>query len=402
MKWLKEILGINIQEEKLQIIEDTVTRISKEVKQEKKFEKILSIISYEIIPKSFNSNFELVDPLDTSIKLFSFNTITDVSSIKKNKIDTNTKSFLRVLGSSMPELTSNTLLANSYRFVFPQGMSGEVMKMASGQGTAIMQGGKILTHGSYVLNMAVAAPLMAASLGSMIIKQHYLAKINANLDEINQKVSQLLELEFIKKQSKIESIIYFLEKAHIDFPIIENNKEYRNAILTNLVKTNIEIFELIQFYKKSLKFIEKEKTHVNKLNLEYFMALHTLFYFGKLLEFKYANEYNELLINNLKASFEELIKQTNRFLNENRTEIDKQILNVNFSYWDWYQNKKKKKENLFSNLSSTKSLVDIITEEHKQKAQEINLELSKFQKNISRKQEFIIEDGELYEVLGYN
>jgi len=120
------------------------------------------------------------------------------------------------------------------------------------------------------------------------------------------------------------------------------------------------------------------------------------------LEFKYANEYNEVLINNLKASFEELIKQTNRFLNENRTEIDKQILNVNFSYWDWYQNKKKKKNDLHLELSKTRSLVDFITEEHKQKAQEINLELSEFQKNISRKEEFIIEDGELYEVLGYN
>lgn len=370
------------QEQKLSNIEIEVAKISKEV-----------------IPESFNPNYELVDPLDTSIKLFSFNTVKEVSSIKKNKIDTNTKSFLRVFASSIPKLTSNVLLANSYRFVFPQGMSGDVMKMASGQGTAIMQGGKILTHGSYVLNMAVAAPLMAVSISSIIIRQHYLAKINANLDEINQMVSQLLELEFIKKQSQIESIIYFLEKAHNDFRIIEHNKEYRNAILTNLVRTNIEIFELIQFYKKSLKFIDNKNSKPNELNLKYYIVLHQLFYQGKLLEFKYANEYNKMLIGNLRSSIIDLVKNANKFLKENIKEIDIQISKVNISFLDWFLNKKQKKEKESLDYKKTKSIVDQIIEIQNIEAKKITLELTEFQNNIIQKKEFFIENGELFEVL---
>lgn len=430
MKWLKKKLGLDKQEEQIEKLIDLSNQFIKKNKnleskyqnsskrldqyilnhsernkdQDQKLQDIkknLSSISEELSPskKSFNPNFELVDPLNTKVKLFSFERVTDVSVIKKTKIDTKSKSFLRVLASSMPELVSNTMLTSSYRFVFPQGMSGEVMKMASGQGTAIMQGGKIIKHGSYMTNMAVAAPLMVASIGNMLIRQHYLAKINANLEEINQIVSQLLELEFIKKQSKIESIIYFLDKAHNDFPIIENNKEYRNAFLTNLVRTNTEIFELIQFYKKSLKFIDNENSAENELNLKYYIVLHQLFYQGKSLEFKYANEYNGLLITNLRETFDELISQSNEFLGENRTIIEEEISNIKFSDLDWLQNKKRKKENLFSNLSKAKSIVDQIINNQNREAEKITLELMEFHKNITKKQEYLIEKGELYEVL---
>lgn len=359
-------------------------------------------IADEVLPRPFNPNYSLVDPIDISKTLFSFK-VTDIAiaNNKKKKISADTKSFLQVLGGSMPNLIGNGLLANSYRFIFPSGVSGKVMQLASGQGTAIMQGGKIVQHGAYASSMMIAAPLVVVNIGTMIIQQHYLAKINANLDEIKLKVSQLIELEFIKKHSQIESIIFFLERAHNDFPIIENNREYRSAILSNLVRTNMEIFELIQFYKKSFKFIDKTKTAEYELNFKYFLALHTLFNQGKLIELKYASEYNEVLISNLKNSFTELNRQSIDFLNQNKTELNRQIKVTDDSRnsYDWLLGNKADKIDKIKSLIDTNSLVGTIISNQKDVSDNVVLDLERFRINLVRKQEFLIEDGELYEVL---
>lgn len=357
-------------------------------------------IAEEVLPKPFDSNFKLVDPLDSNKALFSFE-VNNVSVSNKSKIDSDTTSFLKVLGGNMPNLIGSGLLANSYRFVFPSGVSGTIMQIGSGQGTAIMQGGKIVGHGTYVSNALVAAPLIAFNIGNIIIKQHYLAKINEELKEISTKVSQLLELEFIKKQSKIESIIYFFERAQVDFPLIEHNKEYRSALLSNIVRTNIEIFELIQFYKKSFKFLDKTDIAKNELNLMYFIVLHSLYYQGKLMEFKYANEYNEVLIDNLKNSFTELNKQSLKFINDNKIHIQEQIIMTDDSkrWYDWYLGNKSDKIKTVENLSTTKNLVDNIVLNLTENGNKVVSELEQFRHNLTRKQEFFIENGELYEVI---
>lgn len=388
-------------QENLESIKNDVETFSQ--KQQEKLESVtveVAKITEEVLPKPFNPNYSLVDPIDINKTLFSF-AVTDITVARKKKISADTKSFLQVLGGSMPNLIGNGLLANSYRFVFPSGVSGKVMQLASGQGTAIMQGGKIVQHGAYASSMMIAAPLVVFNIGTMIIQQHYLAKINANLDEIKLKVLQLIELEFIKKHAQIESIIFFLERAHNDFPIIENNREYRSAILSNLVRTNMEIFELIQFYKKSFKFIDKTKTAEYELNFKYFLALHTLFNQGKLIELKYASEYNEVLISNLKNSFIELNKQIIDFLRQNKTELNRQIKVTDDSRksYDWLLGNKADKINKIKSLSDTNTIVDTIITNQEIESDKVVLELERFRVNLGRKQEFLIEDGELYEVL---
>ena len=91
-----------------------------------------------------------------------------------------------------------------------------------------------------------------------------------------------------------------------------------------------------------------------------------------------------------------MVEQSTIFLNENKVEIEKQLSKVNISNWDWFLRRKKQKEDLQRDLLETGSLVDMITEEHKQKAEDINFHLTEFYHNISRKQEFVIENGELY------
>lgn len=407
INWFKKKLGLDVQNEKINELislvqqtkeKESVYLINKE--QLQSIKNTIDTIATEVLPKEFNPDYKLVNPLDTSKIIFSFET-NNKQIISKEKISANTTLFLQNLGSSIPELISNGLLLKSYRFVFPQGVTGDVMKMANGQGTAVMQAGKVIKHGGYVSNLLIAAPLLAINVGSIVIRQHYLAKINYNLNEINLKISQLLELEFVKKHSKVESIIYFLEKAHHEFQFIESNKEYRSAILTNLVKTNIEIFELIQFYKKSFQFINKENSFENELNLKYFLVLHKLFNQGKLLEFKYAMEYNEILISNLKSSFEQLNTQSISFLKENQTQLSETIQSkINGkSNFDWFLGKRTQKEKNINNLSDTKEIITQIIEIQIEDVKEVTNQLDEFNKNITRKQEFLIENGELYEVL---
>lgn len=379
MIWLKKILGLDLQERKL---DEIYNALHKEVKQE----------------TSEQTNFEIVDPLNISKKLFLFE-ISKQSYPKIKQTNLNVNDILVNIGSSLPNLIGNGLLANSYRFVFPSGISGEVIKTGAGQGTAIMQGGKILKHGTYVSNLLVAAPLLAYNIGGIIIKQHYLAKINANLDAINDKLDRLLELEFVKKHAKIESIISFFEQAHIDFNLIDKNQNYKNAILTNIIKSNIEIIELIQFYKKSMRFIENKKTNENALNLQYFLALHTLYYQGKLLEFKYAAEFNKQMINNLKTALEKLTQESSEFLNLNKTQINEEFENVSAGFKDWLLFRKKKKEELKSNLGNTKLAVEDLIENQNTESEKIINSLNQFNLEISRRQEFLIENGELYEVV---
>lgn len=411
INWIKKKLGLDVQNEKInelislvqqtkekESIDNSLFLTNKE--QLQIIKRTIEKIATEVLPKEFNPEYKLVDPLDTSKIIFSFET-NNKQIASKEKISANSNLFLQNLGSAIPELVSNGLLMKSYRFVFPQGVSGDVMKMANGQGTAVMQAGKIIKHGGYVSNLLIAAPLLAVNIGSTVVRQHYLAKINYNLNEVNLKISKLLELEFIKKHSKVESIIYFLEKAHYEFQFIESNKEYRSAILTSLVKTNIEIFELIQFYKKSLKFVNKENSSENELNLNYFIALHKLFIQGKLLEFKYAMEYNETLILNLKSSFENLNTQNIDFLKENQIELS-QVIQTKInekSIFDWCLGKKVQKEKNINNLSDTKEIIIQIIDNQIEEVKEITNQLNEFNKNITKKQEFIIENGELYEVL---
>lgn len=419
MNWLKKLLGLDKQSTSIEEVKVLAEKLSSKdtVIQEKllqalqrneetifnqqisKLSSELVFLKEQLVPEENESlNFDLIDPLDVNTKNFSFEINSKINGNKK-KIDTNTESFLRNLGSSMPNLISNGVLANSYSFVFPKGVSGAVIQMANGQGTAIMQGGKILKHGAYVSNLAIAAPLLVVNITGMIIKQHYLNKINENLKQINQKLEDLLELEFIKKQVKIESIIYFLQQAYVDFPLIEKNQNYKNAILTNLISVNRQTIELIEFYKKSLKFIKNDKTEKNALNLNYFLVLHELYYQGKLLEFKYASEYNDILIENLKEAFKNLNEDCTNFMRTNKQEIETELNSIQLSKLDWWRGKKSEKENQKGMLFNTSSLIEDLIHVQNIKSSNVIKVLEQLQSDLTKRQEFVIENGELYEVL---
>src|SRR5690606_4568856 len=172
--------------------------------------------------KTITKEFKIIDTISNE-SLFSFNKLNQIDnlSIKNSKIiDDKPNRILQAIGS-IPEFLSGGLLANSYVFKFPSGIAGSVMQMGGGQGTAIMNGGQIVKHGAYFSNLLIAAPLLAYSAGNMIIKQHYLAKINANLEKIDRKLDTLIDFEFIKKNAEIEAMIIFFKRAFSEYDLMK-------------------------------------------------------------------------------------------------------------------------------------------------------------------------------------
>lgn len=370
--------------------------------ESKIIENELVKITQLLKPKNTITNeFKIIDTISNE-SLFSFNKLNQIDnlSIKNSKIiDDKPNRILQAIGS-IPEFLSGGLLANSYVFKFPNGIAGSVMQMGGGQGTAIMNGGQIVKHGAYFSNLLLAAPLLAYSAGNMIIKQHYLAKINANLEKIDRKLDTLIDFEFIKKNAEIEAMIIFFKRAFSEYDLMKDNENYRNAMLSNIISQNIKIYELIHFYKNALKKIEKDSTTEYQKNIKYYFSLQELFVFGKILEFNYANEYNPIIINNVIDDFKEMKKDYSKIfasLLENQDELFK--INVdNFKWYDWFVGKEKKKDDIVDEIIiKHNSVYEIQKENNSNFDISINL-LKNLLSDIEKPKEFLIEKGKLYEI----
>ncbi|MCK0134841.1 hypothetical protein [Arenibacter sp. S6351L] len=385
MKWIKKILGLDIHLARLESIQ-----------------KSLDAIQVKQTPITIPSNFKLVDPLNNKLELFSFSEKENELPISKSKkVVKNGDSIIRNFFGTVPDLMSTAMLSKSYRFIFPQGFSGQVMQIGNGQGSAIMQNGIILTHGSYVKNIIVAAPFAVYSLGHMVIRQHYLNKIHESLAKISEKLNDLIELEFIKKEAKIDAIIYFYKKAYFEFDNIKLNENYKNAILTNIVAKNIEVFELIKFYEKSIHKTSKyNATSINVFEdqLKIFVQLQDLFLYGKLLAFVYANLYDKELQMDFIKEFENVRSIYLKTFKANSTQINK-ILNENKIGWsDWLKGSKAQKIKARNEIINDLLTIDSITRAVEKKFEEGKVILKDFITKIEQPQEFIFEDGELYQV----
>lgn len=404
-----EIIKSELSEIKSEFInlENTIKSISDNNETQrtvnKKIENELNKISQFLKPKMpIPNEFNIIDPLSNNT-IFSFERLSKDNSLTINKqlLENKPNRILQVIGS-IPEFVSGGLLSQSYLFKFPQGVTGNIMAIGSGQGTAIMSGGKILAHGNYVSNLIVSAPLLAYSAGNMIIKQHYLAKINFNLEEINEKLETLIDLEFIKKEAKIEAMIVFYKKAYSQFDLVKDNENYKNAILSNIITKNINVYELIHFYKNSIETIKKDEKEKFKKSIQYFLSLQELFVFGKILEFKYANEFNKAIINDLTNEFKDIQKDYYDFFLKNEVQLHNLGNSINLKWFDkWYfmrKNQKNKTIEKKDRINSNRDFVNDLRLENDLIFNQNATLLNEFLVNIEKPQEFLIENGKLYEV----
>lgn len=390
MNWLKKKLGIDQIEYKTNEIQISISETNKSIEHLKKKEIEKQTLS---IPEKFELKSDILEKEVFKFEIIETNNLNNLKIISKrpNKILTSI--------ANLYSFTPSVLLAKSFRFSFPKGIKGDIMNIGKGQGTAITNNGKIIAHGTYLKNISFAAPLIVTNAINVIVKQHHLSEINKSLKNINQNLSEILEIEFIKKEAEIEGIISFYKRAYSDYELIKENDNYRNAILTNIIRENIKIPQLFHFYKKTLK---SENINVN--SLKYFTLLRKLFIFGKLIEFKYANEYNPEIIDKVKNDLTSMQLNYDKFFDqysENIIKISEKIdfglLDNKLIFGDLVGKRKEKKEEIKKLNKNTLYIKNMQIEGNKVYFENILL-LKNLKEKIIKPQEYLIDKGNLYEI----
>ncbi|WP_148307491.1 hypothetical protein [Cellulophaga baltica] len=393
---------LEIQQENIQLVfklEDLEKNINKQDTSEEfeNLHKALATLTQLVTPKKeVLDTFNLIDPLtDSSAFNFSSSNNSYIVPSGKTKTKVVNKGLVNHF-SAIPQLVESGMLSKSYQFVFPQGVSGIVGATKQGYGTMIRDGAnKLIGHGHYASNMVAGIAGGAFAIGTVVARQHYLNKITISLNEINEIVNSLLELEFIKKEAKIESCIKFFKRAYSNHDKIKDNEAYRSATLANIISQNILVEELLHFYLKA--FQKDIKQGLSKINdsLNYFMILKELFYYGKMLELKYSASFTTDSVKSILEEFDNLkadyLKVFEKAIADNKA-LSETKINSNW----FYKNKKKKEQQEIDTvkyLTFNEYLNNIEKEEGKQIVQ-----IRDLNKLLIEPKEYVLEDNVLYEV----
>tara|TARA_R110001583_G_scaffold22884_11_gene85364 strand:+ start:2950 stop:4182 length:1233 start_codon:yes stop_codon:yes gene_type:complete len=407
MKWLKNLLGFTQQEKELTQLKKSLAAALIEIKNwQKTALEIAQNTQYNIDklqtqltkkPTQQKFNFKVVDAVNPEFILFSLEESVVKAKLINNKPINNGKNVLRNLASSLPELVSNGLLAKSFRFSYPQGLSGNVMGIGGGQGTAIMNNGSIVGHGTYLSNIITTAPLAAFSIGNFIIRQHYLNKINQQLIALSSHIQELQLHHFVEKQAKVAAIKKFFSQCFQEFSLIEQNLAYKNALLTNIVNKNIEVFELITYYASVLNnpITTGNNIHREK-ELKAFLELQDLYLYGKLLSFQYANVFKKQLTAQLQKDIESVAQIYSEVLDLNKQWVQEELTNNAGKWQDWWLGKKKRKENYRTSSQKQELSLHSLKIEANNKFHEGQSLILSVQNQIDKPQNYLVENGEVY------
>jgi len=130
--------------------------------------------------------------------------------------------------------------------------------------------------------------------------------------------------------------------------------------------------------------------------------LQELFVFGKILEFKYANQFNRELVDILKTEFDELQKDYVLFFKENSKRINRlrssimyTILDNQYLFGSWVGNKRDKDEKKRKLSSSSEFINQLVLRSEEIYEEKAEL-LSSFIIDIEKPQEFLIQEEKLY------
>ena len=392
-KWFKPKLSIDkLQENMRSMNQELITHIKQ---TNKSVEEVKNMVKPKPKPEEPIA-LKITDPFDAKTSLFELSQETNKLSIKNKTKIKNGRTLINNILGAIPEIASVGLLTKSYRFVFPKGVSGEVIKYASGgQGSAILNNSGIAAHGAYYTNVMFAIPVGIYSFGSVIVRLHFLNKINKSIEALNEKLEYLITLVFTDKRATVDAIIHFYKKAFHEFDNVNTNEGYRNAMLTNIIAKNIEVYELVRFYGIELGSNDKASKNSSD-KLKAFVELHELFLYGKMLSFMYANLYDIELVADLKLEFNEITKYYTEVLSENKNKLELE-LKENREYWyDRLLLRQSKKSS-----SRSKSIQELLSIDSINRDIETSLDqglelLEDVLVQIQKPQEYLVEEGELY------
>lgn len=218
-------------------------------------------------------------------------------------------------------------IKGAYKVVFPEGITGTLMKYKNGMlGTPFIgENGKIAGHAGLVpLDAAkVLSPVMIFSAISVVTGQYFMSRIDNSLLAISKDVKEIIDLIYDEKESDIYAIYDYYEYIKNNMATIVGNESLKIAVLSNIQLNNNKMNSNIKFYTKSIKrkintlnnineesaFTSKRLEMFQELNLKIEKLMnqqslcYELFCVGKMLEVKIAEIYNREYYDNVINEF---------------------------------------------------------------------------------------------------
>ncbi|MDO5785264.1 MAG: hypothetical protein Q4P20_09415 [Eubacteriales bacterium] len=173
---------------------------------------------------------------------------------KKLNLNQSQKTNINQLLSELPTLAASDMLENAYLFKFPDGVTGTMMQYRNGGvGAAIIGAdGKIAAHGGFHKITTQAVMLNAFSAMSIATGQYFLAEINKNFTQLNQKIDKIMDFLYGEKKAELISEVNFVQYAHKNFASIMHHAEQRIATITGLQEARKVAMKDIDFYLNDL------------------------------------------------------------------------------------------------------------------------------------------------------
>ena len=224
-------------------------------------------------------------------------------------------------------------LQGAYKVVFPEGVTGTLMKYKNGLlGTPMVgEKGKTVAHAGLELLDAskVLQPVMIFSAMSLVTGQYFMARIDKSLSTISKDVKEIIELIYDEKESDIYAIYDYYEYIKNNMDTIIENEPLKVAVLSNIELNNNKMNSNIKFYTKSIRrkiveldnvdkdsiFTSKRLDKVEELENKIQKLMHQqslcyeLFCLGKIIEVKVAEIYNNNYYENTINEFKNLGKE---------------------------------------------------------------------------------------------
>ncbi|MCM1524233.1 MAG: hypothetical protein NC120_07210 [Ruminococcus sp.] len=162
--------------------------------------------------------------------------------------------YMSAFMQQIPAIAASGALANSYKVVFPEGVTGTLMQYKKGGlGTPIIgENGKIVGHAGLFDMKAEAAVLGGFSVMAAVTGQYFLTEINSKLGNLNLKVDQIMEFLYGDKKAELMSEISFAQQAQKNYSSIMNHEAQRAATIAGLQQSRKTAMQDIEFYMSDL------------------------------------------------------------------------------------------------------------------------------------------------------
>lgn len=241
-----------------------------------------------------------------------------------------------------------------------------------------------------VTSLGIGTPLAGIVSLISVAACRYFFSIHRQLEDINNKLSEIIDFLVTDKLCELESQFRFLEFSYNNYEYIVTNEAERSATIVQIQATKKIALQNTLFYEKFLArhlhktsnkksaLIEEANTFLE--NAENYRYSAELYCVSLIMELIFSQNYNKSLIINVKREISETIKDVNKNLVESVGAMKKALDSKNF-------NKDKETET----IAKIKEYSDMSARE-----QEYNSMLDKLSEQVNTSTELIIKNNSLY------